>query len=52
MLNDLLIFTVVPSSSERLKPEHPGTVNPLRLTVVHLTALATSLRELMVPVQA
>ena len=49
---DLLMLTVVPSNKERLRPEPPGTVNPLRLIILHLTAAEMSLRELMVPVQA
>ena len=49
---DLLMLTVVPSNKERLRPEPPGIVNPLRLIILHLTAAEMSLRELMVPVQA
>ena len=37
-----LILTVVPSRSDSVNPLPAGTVNPLRVTFVHLTAFATS----------
>lgn len=43
---------MVPEARERVKPSPAGTVNPLMLTVVQDDAAETSLRELMVAVQA
>jgi len=42
-----LMSTVVPSRRDSVNPLPAGTVNPLRVTVVHLTAFATSsIREI------
>lgn len=46
------MFTVVPSSSSRLKVCPAGTVNSWMLIVVHFTADETSSKEAIVPVQA
>lgn len=46
------MLTVEPWSKSRLKVCPAGTVNALMLTVVHLTALVTSLMDEIVPVHA
>ena len=46
------MLTVVPSRRDREKVSPAGTVNPLMFTVVHLTALETSLMDEIVPVQS
>lgn len=45
------MLTVVPSARGRLKVWPAGTVKALMFTVLHLTALVTSERDEMVPVQ-
>lgn len=47
-----LKFTVVPVASDKVNPSPAGTVKPLMLTVVQEAAAETSLRELIVAVQA
>ena len=46
------MFTVVPERRVRANDDPAGTVKPLTLIVVHLTAADTSERDEMVPVQS
>lgn len=49
--NHSLRLTVVPAARERSKVLPAGTMKELMLTVVHLTAAATSSKDEMVPTQ-